>query len=104
MLHCNESHGYELRDGLSGFWPSGENFNLSTVYRVLRSLEQEGYISSRWETGSSGPARRLYSLTPAGDSYLAWWVNDLEEMEKLVSRFMEAYRNHMSKHAEESES
>jgi poly-beta-hydroxybutyrate-responsive repressor len=99
LLHCNEAHGYELREGLLQFGYEKNPADTSTVYRTLRMLEEEGFVTSRWDTGGGGPARRLYKITQEGDEYLAWWVEDLRETERVLRRFSEMYDAHMEDHA-----
>ncbi|GAA4974802.1 PadR family transcriptional regulator [Kineococcus glutinatus] len=36
------------------------------LYPVLRSLEDAGLLTSRWEADGPGPARRYYDLTERG--------------------------------------
>ena len=50
LLHCNESHGYELIEGLNPFGFKQNPVDLSTVYRMLRGLEEKGFVTSRWDT------------------------------------------------------
>ncbi len=57
----NESYGFELAQ-VTGL-PSG------TIYPILRRLEDEGLIKSRWgevESGGQRRRRRYYTLTGAG--------------------------------------
>ena len=63
------------------------------------SLEEQGFVTSHWDTGSGGPARRLYRITEEGDGYLAWWVEDLRETDRVLHRFLETYDSHMKEHA-----
>ena len=49
------------------------------VYRNLRRLEEQGMVSSEWETGGAGPARRLYQLSSDGEDYLAAWRQQIEQ-------------------------
>ncbi|WP_430732284.1 PadR family transcriptional regulator [Austwickia chelonae] len=37
-----------------------------TFYPMLRRLESAGLVTSSWDAGSAGPARRMVSITPAG--------------------------------------
>ena len=99
LLHCNVAHGYELLDGLEPFGFGQNPVDLSTVYRMLRGLEEQGFITSHWDTDSGGPARRLYRITKEGDGYLAWWVEDLRETDRVLHRFLETYASHMREHA-----
>ena len=98
LLHCNEAHGYELIEGLSPFGFEQNPVDLSSVYRMLRGLEEQGYVTSRWDTEGGGPARRLYQLTEEGDRYLAWWVDDLQETNRVLNHFLDTYGTHMEVH------
>ena len=95
LVHCNEAHGYELVDGLSPFGFEQNPVDMSTIYRMLRDMEDRGLVSSRWDTSNAGPARRMYSLTEKGDRYLAWWVEDLRETDRVLHHFLETYGLHM---------
>jgi len=66
ILQDGPLHGYgiarEIRQRSSEALKLGEG----TLYPVLRALEQDDLVESRWETQASGPARRLYVLTEKG--------------------------------------
>lgn len=98
LLHCEEAHGYELLEGLNQFGFEQDPMDSSTVYRILRGLEKRGFVSSHWDTGGGGPARRLYLITEEGDRYLAWWVDDLRETKRVLREFLETYDSHMEVH------
>lgn len=98
LLHCNEAHGYDLLEGLKQFGFEQNPVDSSTVYRVLRGLEKRGFVTSRWDTGGAGPARRLYRITEEGDGYLAWWVDDLQETDRVLHHFLKTYDSHMEVH------
>lgn len=98
LLHCDEAHGYELLDGLKQFGFGQNPVDSSTVYRFLRSLEEWGTVTSRWDTGGAGPARRLYRITEEGDRYLARWVADLRETNRVLHHFLATYDRHMEMH------
>ncbi len=98
LLHCNEGHGYELLEELKQFGFDQNPADSSTVYRILRSLEDRGFVTSRWDTGGAGPARRLYQISEEGDRYLAWWVNDLRETDQVLHHFLKLYDDHMEVH------
>jgi len=89
MLKGGNLHGYEIFKHLR------ERFAVTadagTVYRALRQLEAEGYISSWWDPKMQGPARRLYTLTPAGDEALARWCSALSEYRRGLDAFFGLY-------------
>ena len=98
LLRDNEAHGYELLEGLKQFGFEQNPVDSSTVYRLLRGLEKRGYVTSRWDTSSGGPARRLYQITEEGSGYLAWWVDDLRETDRMLHYFLDVYDVHMAVH------
>jgi poly-beta-hydroxybutyrate-responsive repressor len=98
LVHCNESHGYELVDDLNPFGFEQNPVDTSTIYRFLRDLEDRGFVSSRWDTSKAGPARRVYQTTEEGDRYLAWWVDDLRETDRVLHDFLDTYDTHMEAH------
>ena len=98
LLHCHEVHGYELIESLEPFGFEENPVDLSTVYRMLRQLEDEGLVTSRWDTEGGGPARRRYLITPEGDEYLISWVDDLRETDRILHYFLETYDSHMEGH------
>jgi DNA-binding PadR family transcriptional regulator len=70
VLHqlANEHYGYSLRLELA---ERGFDINEGTLYPLLRRLEKQGLLQSRWDVDNGRP-RRYYSLAPAGhDLYLA---------------------------------
>jgi len=66
-------------------------FDSATVYRTLRQLERAGLVSSFWDTSSSGPARRMYTLTKAGEGVLSLWVDVLSHYQSVLQRALRAY-------------
>lgn len=71
VLGRGRSHGYAIARGIE--LQSGQSLRLreGSLYPALRVLEQDGLIVSEWETQSSGPARKVYSLSAAGRKELA---------------------------------
>ena len=55
------------------------------VYRVLKSMEQAGYVASTWQLADAGPAKRRFALTPAGRGCLKQWVQTLHDYEASIA-------------------
>jgi DNA-binding PadR family transcriptional regulator len=93
-LHYGAAHGYSLLDGLDEFGLQG--LDPSVVYRALRDMEDEGWVSSTWDDQKThGPPRRNYRITDRGDEVLQLWVKELEDSKSRIERFLEAYYGHM---------
>lgn len=89
MLKERNLHGYEIMKALRA------NFDVisdaGTVYRALRQLERDGYISSWWDPKDQGPARRIYTLTEEGHQALAQWSIALEQYRSNLDAFFHLY-------------
>jgi poly-beta-hydroxybutyrate-responsive repressor len=76
------AYGYQLVQELGKAGLPG--FDSTTVYRTLRQLERAGLVSSFWDTSESGPARRRYSLTKAGETFLGLWYEMFGKYQKVL--------------------
>ena len=76
------AYGYQLSQRLTE--AGMPQFDSGTVYRTLRQLEKTGMVSSFWDTSESGPARRMYSLTKAGELFLSGWIETLKNYQAIL--------------------
>jgi PadR family transcriptional regulator, regulatory protein PadR len=86
LLKQYDAYGYQLtakmeEAGLPAFDPSA-------IYRHLRQLEAAGLVSSMWDTSSSGPARRVYSLTRTGELFLGAWAEGMKALQAVINQAM----------------
>jgi len=92
LLHNGPQHGYGLIHGLHDVGFEDYPIDSSTIYRILRSLEADGMIVSDWDSEvTSGPPRRVYEITPAGEAYLSTWIADLRATERTLRRYLEVH-------------
>src|SRR5437016_1393975 len=89
LLRQWNSYGYELMEKMSAF--GMDAINPGAFYRTLRQMEKEGIVSSSWSTSEAGPARRVYSITDAGEAYLKFWAESLEQYQKIMGTFFRLY-------------
>lgn len=82
-------HGYKLIQELSQFGFS--SIDQGNVYRTLRKLEKENMVKSEWDMSTGGPAKRIYSLTEAGEDYLRTCSDSLVQYQSILSRFFTMY-------------
>ena len=76
-------HGFDIMD-VTGL-PSG------TVYPILRRLDQEGLVKSKWEKAEAAqrenrPPRRYYEITGVGQKTLAEALQRYRTVEAAVPR------------------
>ncbi|MBM7654208.1 poly-beta-hydroxybutyrate-responsive repressor [Neobacillus cucumis] len=82
-------HGYELSQKLETF--GFKALDQGNLYRMLRQLEKDELVSSEWDTTGSGPAKRRYSTTKAGITYLKGYANQLETYQSILDQFFKMY-------------
>lgn len=92
-LALQKSHGYELMELLG---QEGEAPDPGSLYRTLRTLEEEGLVRSAWDTSNAGPARRVYELTDLGLEYLHTWVIDIRKTRQGLDDFLAEYETYSS--------
>jgi len=95
LLYRDQTHGYDLMEGLKEFGFAENPVDSSVVYRTLRAMEEAGLVTSTWDTTGTGPPRRVYRITAEGDRYLARWVADLRETDRVLHSFLKAYNEHI---------
>lgn len=88
LIQREPSYGYSLltqlkKIGLNTLHPS-------VVYRILRDMEDLGWISSDWETSQTmGPPRRIYHLSSQGEEALQDWKQELAGVNEIIRRLIE---------------
>jgi PadR family transcriptional regulator PadR len=76
-----EQYGYSLKRALA---EQGLEIDEGTLYPLLRRIESQGLLKSRWRLEDSRP-RRYYRLTAAGEAAL----EDLSREWRALARAME---------------
>lgn len=86
-------HGYRLAERVGEMTlAGGQKPNASGVYRFLKAMESRGLVASSWTFSDSGPAKRSYQLTPAGEACLRHWITTLEEYRVGISSLLKEAR------------
>ncbi len=89
---AGDSHGYSILRALRsvGLVQVGD----ASVYGTLQRLYGDGLVSTHLEPSERGPARKCYTLTPAGHDALAdgatVWASFKDAIDQLVPDRSEA--------------
>ena len=102
LLTKEPGHGYGLIEGLNQFGFSDENLNISTLYKSLRKMEDDGFVVSSWEEGDQGPKKRIYQISSAGKDELADWVAFLKLRKQRISKLIDSYDEIISEAGEKT--
>jgi PadR family transcriptional regulator, regulatory protein PadR len=88
LLAARPTHGYELIELLPEL--SGEErVDVGNLYRALRSLEDEGLVTSEWSAELPGPTKRTYTLTDQGQELLLAWHTALAQLRDGLTTFLD---------------
>ncbi|MBW2605758.1 MAG: helix-turn-helix transcriptional regulator [Deltaproteobacteria bacterium] len=91
-LKIRSSYGYELIKEISQFGFVEGQAPPGMIYRHLRDLEENGLVSSEWQTEGAGPAKRVYQLTPEGSEVLDVWIAYMKNQVEKLQNFIAIYQ------------
>jgi PadR family transcriptional regulator PadR len=87
LLDTREAYGYQVLQQLNE--AAGLELTESTLYPVLARLARDGLVKARNAPSPSGPPRRYYQLTSAGQSRLAeltsQWIGVRDAVDHLLN-------------------
>ncbi len=82
FLNAKPMHGYQIISSIRKNF--GVYFGPSTIYPLLNSLEEKGYIKSQWDLNNERP-RKVYELTSEGTTLLSFTENSLNHICRKIS-------------------
>lgn len=89
-ISAEKAHGYYIEQYLRRMGLA--QVEMTRIYRTLRQLEQQGLVTSAWEAGPDGPARRVYTLTETGKTWLRGGAAMLEGYRAAIDAFFGRYQ------------
>jgi PadR family transcriptional regulator PadR len=87
FLDAQPMHGYQIITKIRRSF--GVYFGPSTVYPLLGSLENKGYVTSHWNMQSKRP-RKIYELTNEGNNLLNFTEKSLNLISKTLTKYSAA--------------
>ena len=87
-LDAGATYGYDLR---RAFHAQRLSPDAGAMYRMLRRLEADKWVQSRWLQSTAGPSRRLYRLTGRGRRNLGEIALLIERIGAAHDSYLEAY-------------
>ena len=94
LLFEGPAHGYALVERMKdspmmkGSKPDGTG-----VYRLLTSLEDQGFVSHCVAESELGPSKRVFELTESGRKCLKNWICTLECYQQDIVKLVEMMRS-----------
>lgn len=95
VLSRGPCHGYAIAREIERQSDQLLQLREGSLYPALRVLENQGLVESEWDTEKSGPARKNYRLTDAGQAELlkrkAAWQSYLSIVNRILGGENEKY-------------
>ena len=84
LLEEKDMYGYEMIDTLRGKSKNVFELKAGTLYPLLHSLEEKGFLTS-YEKEIGGKIRKYYSITDAGKKHLIQKKKEWNEYSQAVA-------------------
>lgn len=81
-----EQYGYSLRERMAA---RGFEVQEGTLYPLLRRLEEQDLVVSRWEVGENRP-RRYYQLSSTGRQTLEQLISEWSSLVEVINQLIAA--------------
>lgn len=99
LLYNSKKHGYILVKELQQWGKSGRSLpDISGIYKILKTMEKEGLVSSTWILEKDSSPIRQYSITKKGEICMERWIETL----KLYKAHIESLLKVLEKSKEKS--
>ncbi len=86
-------YGYQIAKLIETHDESVQMMKQGALYPVLRSLENSGLLESHVDPSVSGPPRRYYKITKAGQETLKAWVEIWNQTKAFVDTILKGNEN-----------
>lgn len=92
LLRDEERYGFDLVRALSQ--ADGLVMSEGTIYPLLSRLRRENLVTTTWHESETGPPRRYYQLTEAGDVALANFTKEWSRFRDAVDSLLNGEHGH----------
>ena len=84
------THGLGILNRLNDLVPDNR-LDTAVIYRQLKEMEGQGWITSDWEDSDAGPKKKVYAISQAGRDQLADFQKDIQKSMGNLQRFLTLY-------------
>ncbi len=90
LLSKEPAYGYGLMEGLEKH--CGERVDIGNLYRTLRRMEQNDWVTSQWDRKENERDKRMYTVTKTGRAFLKSAVLSLKQTDELIHHLFSGYQ------------
>jgi transcriptional regulator len=93
VLSKGESYGYEIIKNIKESSGGKLEFAEGTLYPILKKMESEGWISSKWHTAENSRQRKYYKITAKGKKQLAIETENWSSINQILKKLWQMNLN-----------
>lgn len=97
ILYETPTYGYQLLNDIEERSCGCHKLETSSIYTVLRRMEEKGLLASTWEKVDSGLDRRIYTVTEKGADVLKRGLSTIIQRKQLFDDLIAFYRQQFEK-------
>jgi PadR family transcriptional regulator, regulatory protein PadR len=94
ILNEGESYGYEIIKSIREKSNGQLEFAEGTLYPILKKMEAENWISSKWKLAENGRERKYYKITGAGKKQLLTEKKNWQSVNQILEQL---WAQHLTK-------
>ena len=88
ILKKGDGYGYKLAEDMLSHDLIDKDVNIGVIYRALRKLEKDGFITSYWADSDNGPNKRIYGISKEGVKELEKMIVLIKERRKRIDKLI----------------
>ena len=77
LVSLDSMYGLEIKKEIETSSKGRIRLGASTIYQLMRRLEERGLVASRWQATTQGPPRGYYEATPAGRTLVYRYIAEV---------------------------
>lgn len=91
IIYDKPTYGYEIIEKIPSLTCGCQKHETGAVYTVLRRMEQNGLVTSKWARKVKGLDRRTYKITKKGTAVLKEGLELIKRRKELVDNLIDFY-------------
>lgn len=94
ILYLTPMHGYRLLGEVNELMAGRKPMKTGSLYTILRRMEKDGLLESKWDEEPSKLKRRIYRPSKEGIEILKNGRKRVEEQKRILDEMTTFYKEH----------
>ena len=94
VLYKKPSYGYEIVKSIKDLTGGRHQIKYGTVYTLLRRMEENNLLISKWKKSKKTPNKKIYQVTKQGVKLLKTWLETIIERKRMMDKLTNIYEKY----------